>query len=285
MKNLNLFIAGLLIVPQMAAAGAQPPLSEGTGAVMIGPVSVPALSEGTGAVVLSQNQRQTLSQYAENSRAQLVEALRDAAGLSLPEANIIYTKAIKRVVIDSFQNQGAKELLMRYVLNQALEMTIGSPQPDGSISGGFLKGTVNQDLITILFEDSIKLAIDLYKDDRRFIADGSWANQPIMRVAIQRLRLAQKWNLSIVEQEVSFEFQRLALQQFVNTAASNRNIYFAAFAEEISRAVHKLEDLRGVTMMNQDALLMGSNVRLLRRTIEEIMTDGAAKDHYGVFNR
>ncbi|MEK7357486.1 MAG: hypothetical protein AAB250_13625, partial [Bdellovibrionota bacterium] len=113
----------------------------------------------------------------------------------------------------------------------------------------------------------------------------SWANQPVMRVAVQRLSLAQKWNLSIVEQEVSFEFQRMALQQFVNTAASERNIYFAAFAEEINRAVRKLEELQGVTMANQDILTLGSNVRLLRRTVEEIMTDAKSKDRYGVFSR
>ncbi len=284
MKNLNLFIAGLLIVPNLAAATGSS-LSEGTGVTALRPAAVPALSEGTGKITLSIAQRQTLEAYAENSRAQLVEALREAQGLSLPEANVIYTRAIKRVVIDSFASQGAKELLMRYVLNQALEMTIGAPQADGSVSGGFLKSTVNQDLITILFEDSIKLAIELYKDDRRFIADGSWANQPVMRVAVQRLSLAQKWNLSIVEQEVSFEFQRMALQQFVNTAASERNIYFAAFAEEINRAVRKLEELQGVTMANQDILTLGSNVRLLRRTVEEIMTDAKSKDRYGVFSR
>ncbi|MEK7357485.1 MAG: hypothetical protein AAB250_13620, partial [Bdellovibrionota bacterium] len=164
MKNLNLFIAGLLIVPNLAAATGSS-LSEGTGVTALRPAAVPALSEGTGKITLSIAQRQTLEAYAENSRAQLVEALREAQGLSLPEANVIYTRAIKRVVIDSFASQGAKELLMRYVLNQALEMTIGAPQADGSVSGGFLKSTVNQDLITILFEDSIKLAIELYKDD------------------------------------------------------------------------------------------------------------------------
>lgn len=282
MKKTTLVLATVM-VSQVAMAQ----FKEGTGAtsVSIAGNSAP-FSEGTGQVVLSKSQIATLAAYADNSRALLVNALRDASGMNLKQANSVYAKAIIKVIINSYNQEGAKELLMRHVLNQALEMTIGVPDVKGKLSGGILRNTVNQDLITIVFEDSIKLAIELYQDDRACIQSGSMAHQPIMRTAITRLALAQKWNLSVVEQEVSLEFQKMALQQFVNTAAVKSNLYLAAFAEEIKTAYDKVQELNGETVasLEADGTLM-QNVRLLRRTTDEVLNDAQRKVNSGVFNR
>jgi hypothetical protein len=284
MKKLNqiskVVILGLLSSNMAFAANS--PFSEGVGAAQ-GPVpsvvkSESPFSEGTGRLRLSPEERQTLLQYADNAYSLIRSALEEANGRDFKEANQIYSEVIQKIVVQSFAQKARQELLMRFVLNQALELTVGLPNAGGQSFGGLLAGSVNEELMTIVLEDSMRLAMQLYSDDRRAIEAGSTTLQPVMETAIARLSLAQKWGSSIIEQEVSFDFQKMALQHFLNTAVNANNLLKNTFAEEIVKADDILNKVEGQTGSNMALLQVMRGVRTLRKDISVIVRDANYKN-------
>ena len=60
-------------------------------------------ADGTRTVVLSHEERASLLQFADNSKAKLEKALRIADGESFEEQNRIYYEAIQKVVLESYK--------------------------------------------------------------------------------------------------------------------------------------------------------------------------------------
>lgn len=280
-KVLSTIVLSALLTTQIANAHTGP-FGEGTGTSgptgITAPATTSPFGEGTGRVRLSVEEKQSLLQYADNAYSALRSALEEASGLDFKDANRIYSEAIQRVVVQSFSQKARQELMMRYVLNQALEMTVGLPNASAQSFGGLLAGTVNEELMTIVLEDSIKIAMQLYADDRQAIQSESRALLPIMEVAIARLSLSQKWASSIIEQEVQFDFQKMALQHFLNTAVNSTNLLKNTFAEEIVRADDALNRFENRTGANQSLSDVMRGVRTLRKDISIIVRDTQYKN-------
>lgn len=280
MKKINFVLAGLLL---SQAASANNPFSEGVGASRSGlptAKSESPFSEGTGRLRLSPAEKMSLLQYAENAYSLMRSALEEANGKDFKEANEIYSEVIQKVILQSFAQKARQELLMRHVLNQALELTVGLPNAGGQSFGGLLAGTVNQELMTVVLEDSMRLAMQLYSDDRHAIQSGSIALLPVMETAVARLVLAQKWSTSIVEQEVAFDFQKMALQHFLNTSINANNLLKQAFAEELVRTDDVLNKLEGKSGSSQKLADVMKGVRFMRNEMRIITRDSKYKvDH------
>ncbi len=129
--------------------------------------TVNPFQEGVKLTALTTAQVESLQEYLDASKTALTKALDQAKGKSFGEANQIYLDVIKAVVIESYKNTPRSGLILRFALNQALELTFGVPSLDGktSVSSGVLQSTNNQDLLTVMLEDSIQLALKYYQDD------------------------------------------------------------------------------------------------------------------------
>lgn len=278
MKKISVVVAGVMLGQAVFAnTGA---FSEGTG-VQQGSLpkadGVNPFTEGTGRLRLSPEERSSLLQYADNAYSLIRSALEEASGKDFREANAIYAGVIQKVIAQSFAQKARQELMMRHVLNQALELTVGLPNAGGQSFGGLLHGTVNQELMTVVLEDSMRLAMQLYSDDRVAIQSGSISLLPVMETAIARLTLAQKWNSSIIEQEVSFDFQKMALQHFLNTSINANNLLKKTFAEELIRADDMLNKIESLSGQNQPLSQVLRGVRVLRNETRIIVRDTNSK--------
>lgn len=282
-KNIMLGISLITVASQTLANGA---FSEGTSGSA---VSLPArplmasnpFSEGTGISRLSQSDRETLMQWASNSAESLRKALQKARGEKFDQANRIYSKAIVDVVIRSYQTKGTEETLMRHVLNQALELTLGIPDENRNFSGGILAGTVNQELLTVILEESIQLAIEAYNGDERCIREKSLVRDQaeVMTLAIKRLELAQEWSSSIFEPALQLVFQRAALHHFIATGSDSRNLLKATFAEVLVAADDAVGNIAAGYEMDQENPLIdvAASAREFRGEINVILNEAKSR--------
>jgi len=289
MKTTTALIAAIFL-----ASAAQTPTS---GFAAPAPTPNDPFSDGTRTVVLSHEERASLLQFADNSKAKLEKALRIADGESFEEQNRIYYEAIQKVVLESYKAKPRSELLMRIVLNQALELTYGIPEVvttynnDGSIHSirttgnmktpGVLNGSMNRDLLTLILEDSVKLAIHYYKDDRKAIQEGSLLKLPYSALARDRITLAKnKWLASVLEWRYRYAFSVTALKHWLSTIANEEQLNRTYFAEEITEADDfiKAESKACLDSPNKTSCTNGKNkwevmrrVRVYRRILRETM--------------
>jgi hypothetical protein len=264
--NKTLKIAtGLLILPMLTAQA-----NEGISNVRLQAQVANPFAQGTAITRLSQEQKNELLEYALNSKSVLSEALKEAAGQDLRITVRILSEAVQQVVVNSFGKKQAEEMLMRHVLNQALELTVGLPT---SGMRGLLDGTTNQELIAVVLEDSIKLAIQLAHDDRVCIENGTFANRPVMRVALERLQLASQWAQGVFEVNVSVAFQKQIMQHFLTTAVVSSNQYQVVFAEEIVKANNILE----MFDQGRGPRTIAAQDRRVRGELKSIVATGSAK--------
>jgi hypothetical protein len=264
--NKTLKIAtGLLILPMLTAQA-----NEGISNVRLQAQVANPFAQGTAITRLSQEQKNELLEYALNSKSVLSEALKEAAGQDLRITVRILSEAVQQVVVNSFGKKQAEELLMRHVLNQALELTVGLPT---SGMRGLLDGTTNQELIAVVLEDSIKLAIQLAHDDRVCIENGTFANRPVMRVALERLQLASQWAQGVFEVNVSVAFQKQIMQHFLTTAVVSSNQYQVVIAEEIVKANNILE----MFDQGRGPRTIAAQDRRIRGELKSIVATGSAK--------
>jgi hypothetical protein len=216
-------------------------------------------AEGTGTVQLSDTERTELLQYANNSRAKLLQALTDAKPMSLEGADALYLKVIKEVVIESFQSKPRTELLMRWALNQGLELTYGIPNANGTAGqkAGILQGSVNRDLLTVILEDSINLAIKYYESDREAIEQGTLLKLPYAEYAQQRLNLVlDKWLPGVFEAKRQLAFAHTSLSQWLSAVANEEHTKKAVYASQILLADQVVKE--------------GGSIWKLRKTLTDI---------------
>jgi hypothetical protein len=232
-------------------------------------------SEGTTKTQLSTTERSELLVYAENSKTLLAQALANAYGKGFREANEIYLQAIKRVVIESYANKPRTELLMRHALNQALELTFGVPTADGIgvLVPGILMGSTNQELLTLILEDSIKLALGYYQDDRKAIESGNLIGLPYVKFSLDRLVIARKWLSSVVEWRFTYDFSVAILQHWLNTVLNVDQLHRAAYAEEIVQVDGVLKSFVASDALKPvlDSEMVQRRVRQLRGLIRKML--------------
>jgi len=203
--------------------------------------------EGVKRVELTPQERNSLKAYANNSKTKLDRAMRDAEGKPLAEANKIYLLAIKAVVIESYQEKRRSELLMRMALNQALELTFGVPTEDGRNveARGVLSDIGNTDLLTVILEDSIKLALKYYQDDREAIEKGTLINLPYITFAQTHLNLGKTWLSSVNEWSLQFALSKALLEQWQTTVLQEDHMSQVRIAEailDVEDALKQIED-------------------------------------------
>jgi hypothetical protein len=238
-------------------------------------------SSGTGRLRLSEGERETLLQYADNARNLLSQAMSDARGLRDEEKLDIYLTAIRKVVIDSFKDKNRQELVMRMALNQSLELTIGVPTADGRFdnSQALLSSSRNSSLIMTILEDSITIALEFYQDDRFAIVKQDLANLPLMKYANMRVAYLPKWNSAILDMPTSHEFLKTGLQQWLNTAVNPNNLLKVTFAEEITGAEAVLDSVEAAPVGQNMNLLM-QQVRYMRLKATQLIQHVSAKAGY-----
>ena len=230
-------------------------------------------SEGTKTVVLSVQEKENLLQYADNSKARLEKALKDARGLPFEQARDVYLAAIKKVVIDSYASKPRSELLMRYALNQALELTTGIPDAEGKgfVKSGTLAGSMNQDAQDLILVDSIKLALHYYQDDRLAIQSGTLLELPYVALAHDRLELGRfKWLPTIIEWRYQYDFSVTILKQWLATIANEEERHKVAFAEELTEANNWLEEELAKQSNSMTSADLKRYVRISRKRLRDL---------------
>ena len=234
--------------------------------------------EGTQTVLLSAQEKESLLQYADNSKARLEKALSNAQGLSFNQARDVYLEAIKKVVIDSYVSKPRSELLMRYALNQGLELTFGVPSADGKsvIRQGVLATTSNQDIKMQVLVDSIKIALHYYQDDRKAIEQGSLLELPYVALAQDRLEYGRfKWLPAVIEWRHQYDLSVAILKQWLATVANEEGRRKIAFAEELTDANAWLEAESNNTPKTSSDLKR--RTRVFRKRLRELQLRMKAK--------
>lgn len=223
-------------------------------------------AEGVARVSLTPAERESLLLYANNSKANLERAVREAQGKPLAEANEIYLSAIKRVVAESFQERRRSELLMRMALNQAMELTVGTPSADGKSieKEGVLKSAGNTDLLNVILEESISLALMYYQDDRTAIESNALVQLPYYDLAQTHLRLGSEWLAGINEWSLQLVFQKTLLEQWKSTVLQEDHLTRA----QIASAILDVED--ALSKIERENLGTEKKVRFLRGVIHRI---------------
>lgn len=219
--------------------------------------------QGTAVVKLTNEERANLEQYINQSKAVLELALEDARGKSIAGARDLYLKAIRKVVIDSYGSRPRTELLMRFVLNQALELTYGVPTADGKAISqpGVLANASNTDLMTVILEDSIKIALKYVEADFDAVKKSSMLDLPFVELASRRLAYARGWVAAILEEERTAALLQSILQHWLNTVARADQLHQAKLALEIREIDGTLKELEFSVSTNEE------KIRLLRRKL------------------
>lgn len=230
-------------------------------------------AQGTEAVRLSEEERHNLLQFVNHSEKLLAEALAEASNRPFASANEIYSTVVKQVVLDSYQERSRSELLMRHILNQAMQFTVGVPSSDGKsfVQSGVLDGAANEGLITIILEDSIKLALKYVEKDVYAVKSDTLLELPYLEVASARLIMAGEWASAIPQTHRRYEFYRAALHNWLAAASNAEQFRQAKVAAEISKIDAVLKNVESSSKM-----LIGEKVRVLRnafRSLNSAMVD------------
>ena len=163
--------------------------------------------EGTEEVKLTEEEMIELKAYAENTKSILDKALHEAKGKLIHEALLIYRGAIYKAIPRSFEKEKHSELLIRFILNQALDLVDGTPNTHGERrEDGVLKNTSNKALTSAIYKNSIDLALSYHSKDMEAISERTFKNTPYNEMASQRLRLAKKWAGGVLKQNLKFKF-------------------------------------------------------------------------------
>lgn len=222
---------------------------------------------GTKTVKLSEAERDNLLQYVNQSRATLEAAIDEAKGKSLDLMRTIYSKAARRVVLDSFSSKPRSELLLRFMLNQALELTDGIPTADGKhiAKPGVLANSANRDVMVLILEDSIRLALEYVAVDLEAIQKSTLLDLPYVTAATRKLHLAKHWVSSVLEVELTEALLQKTLQHWLNTVAAADQLHQAAHAVEIRDIDEVLKETE-IAIMERD-----ERIRLLRRKFKWLL--------------
>lgn len=209
-------------------------------------------SEGNEKRELTDEEIELLIPFIETSKALLTEARAEAAHLSPEKAAQRYYETIKEVVVASCQSRARRELIMRIVLNQALSLTFGIPQPDGGEPsvGGVLYGMRNPTLMTQVLEESIDLALSYYQSDREAAQKKSLLQLPYADFAEEKLDKAYQWHLGVLEPEAEWMFLRVSLEQWMSTLLREEVLDKTVFSFELLKAERGLKETASFSFEN-----------------------------------
>ncbi len=187
--------------------------------------------EGIERLRLSDSERADLLPYTNNSKAKLQNALEEGSLKTTSVANEIYFTTIKEVVLESYRAQRGRELLLRFALNQALELSYGLPSEDGIslLKEPILSGSQYSDLHRVILEDSMRLAIRFYEDERAALD----MSDKIMHFSLEKLKLSREWLRSVWEWKDLNKAEEAILRHWAATALSDDQLKSNKFAEEI----------------------------------------------------
>ena len=224
--------------------------------------------EGTEEVKLTEEEIIELKAYAENTKSILDKALHEAKGKLIHEALLIYRGAIYNAIPQSFEKKKHSELLIRFILNQALDLVDGTPNASGEVrEGGVLKNTSNKDLASAIYKNSIDLALSYHSKDMKAISEGTFKNTPYNEMAYQRLRLAKKWAGGVLEQNLKFKFLKRVLEHWLLTVSQKANLQRQEVAHLIVDVQDRLEEVKSYkTTDERIRFLNGVIKRVLEQT-------------------
>ncbi len=226
--------------------------------------------EGLKPVVLSPEERQQLKEYAETSRVFLKEALRNAEGKSRDTQLRIYKQSIREVVSSSYGKSRHSELLMRFILNQALRLTDGDPSQGVR---GVLTKTYNPDVVMLIYRDSIKLAVEYAEKDLKFLEDREFL-LPYNDMAYERLKLVYQWSHKIMDSSLKAKFLKTGLRDWHTTVAQPTNQKREQFSYFILKVEGVLKEADTYTdAAKRERFLLGEARWLLKegeRRLQEI---------------
>ena len=202
--------------------------------------------EGTVEVKLTEEEVVELKAYAENTKSILDKALHEAQGKLALETLRIYREAIYKAIPRSFEKKKHSELLMRFILNQALDLVDGTPNEYGERrEDGVLKNSSNKALTSAIYKNSIELALRHYPKDIKALSEGTFKNTPYNEMASQRLRLAKQWAGGIFEQNLKFKFLKRVLEHWLLTVSQPANLRRKEVAHLIVYVQDGLEKVKG----------------------------------------
>ncbi|MBI3019452.1 MAG: formylglycine-generating enzyme family protein [Deltaproteobacteria bacterium] len=226
--------------------------------------------EGTERTQLTAEEKENLLQYLTSSKATLERAKKKAKDKSLEEVFEIYTSSIKDVVLRSSQSEKSRgELLLRYALNQALELTVGIPTSDGKgveKEGVLAHGPI--DLNIAILENSIDFALSYYPKDKEAVDSGSLLNLPFFEFSQKRLLLAREWLTGIHSWKSQLEFEVATLEQWFLTVKQEQNLE----KERIASLILDVDE--ALTKVKSQIYTVGQKVRFLRGVIRQVLEDG-----------
>ncbi len=228
--------------------------------------------EGIEAPKWSNEEIEIYKVFTQRAVARLQRALDDAKGKTFEEANQIYLTAIKSVVAKSFEEKARTELLLRYSLNAALDLTYGVPNPDGQgvVRAGVLEGIANKELLTVILEDSIELAIRYAEDDIRAIETNRILELPYGEYANQRLQLSRGWLAATFEWKAAYVLSVASLEHWATTIKTKENVHQTKYAESLERVREVLASESRSRAFEDPRALVG-RVRTLRKVHREVL--------------
>lgn len=238
-------------------------------------------AEGVTYTPLTQAERDELRQYADASRVKLKEALEQAQGKTFDEANGIYRVALAQVVTTSYNDNRRSELLMRMALNQALELTTGLPgTPAGSPEAtGILATIANSNLLTVILEDSIKLALKYIPEDQKALDSGSFAGLPYLQFSLERLIAARLWGAAITENAWQYRYYKAVLRQWFAVATHEAQPRRDAIAKELLTVddLMKAPTPRSEEGLKAKVRVLRGDMRRLIASLAEVLKLNASK--------
>ena len=218
---------------------------------------------------LTDEERASLLEFANSSKVVLDNTLTEASDKGPEEAMSIYLDAIKPLVAASYQEHRRSELLMRFALNQAMELTAGIPTSDGSDiqTPGVLASSKNLDLINAILENSIRLAVKYYENDRQAIKSGSLIQLPYIVFAQEHLELGKTWLAGVLKSHESLVFEKAILNQWQTTVLQNDHLT----ERRISSTILRVDD--EFKKISDSKITRMGIVRHLRGVIEQVLKD------------
>ncbi len=243
--------------------------------------------EGVEAVVLNQVDINELKAYAENTKSILERALYEAKEKPSNEALLIYEKAIHEAVFQSFVKKKHFELLMRFILNQARDLVSGTPGKSGEESSsrkeGVLKRTSKKDLSLVIYEESFRLALNFYSDDKETLSsmeETLFSNSdsdsvitliPYNKMAFERLRISQQWVGGVFEEDLKFEFLMRILEHWLLTVSQKTNLQ----KTKMGALILYVQDVLGRVKLQSST---GAKVRLLKGAVRWVLKQSFFQD-------
>ena len=193
-------------------------------------------------IVLTDKEIEDIKSYVLNSKYLLEEAIKNSNGKSIELQKQIFSDVIREVVLYSYNNIGFNELLMRMILNQALELTLGIPEIDGSgsKSHGILNNRISDDLLVVILSDHIKMSLEYTKSDLKFLESKNYLDTPFNDVGINRVVKSQEWISGIFNVEIQNQVYKSVFDRFLSTTKRNENLR----QKEVSDLFYKIYQLK-----------------------------------------